>query len=62
MVIDENGYQEWKAERQIPRWIGWPKKDLFHYDEAVYKRLRGLYEESRLHELNQEWKNLSPVK
>lgn len=62
MIINENGFEAWNAGRKIRQWIGWPKKDLFDYDEAVYMQLRSLYEEGRIRELNDEWMKLTPLK
>ena len=58
MVTDEKGYQAWKSGTVIPQWIGWPKDDLFDYDEAVYKRLRLMFENGQYSELNEEWSKL----
>jgi len=58
MVVSELGFQAWKDGAAILKWIGWPKNDLFNYDEAAYKRLTNLYQAGRKQELNQEWNKL----
>lgn len=61
MVVSKRGYQSWRAGRRIPKWIGWPKKDLFDYDEAAYLRLCDLYRNGHAQQLDQEWNNLRPL-
>jgi hypothetical protein len=61
MIVSESGYQSWQAGKGIPRWIGWPKKDLFDYDEAVYRRLCNLYRNGDEQQLDEEWNKLRPL-
>ncbi|HEV8326173.1 MAG TPA: hypothetical protein VGQ08_01710 [Nitrospiraceae bacterium] len=61
MVVSESGYQSWRAGRGIPRWIGWPKKDIFDYDEAVFRRLHNLYQSGNTNELFEAWGKLRPL-
>ncbi len=61
MVVSESGYRSWQAGKGIPRWIGWPKKDLFDYDEDVYGKLCDLYRNGFEQQLDQEWNKLRPL-
>ncbi|MGH7229600.1 MAG: hypothetical protein ACREIH_10365, partial [Nitrospiraceae bacterium] len=59
MVRNQRSYKAWMKGMAANDWIGWPVHDVFDYDEAVYQKLRALYEQGRREELEREWMNLA---
>ena len=55
MVRSERSYRAWETGEGEGNWIGWPKQDVFKYEEQSLKQLKQLFNRHQDEELRQAW-------
>ncbi len=55
MVRSERSYRVWETGEGGDSWIGWPRQDVFKYEEQSLKLLEQLFSRHQDEELRQAW-------
>lgn len=55
LVRSERSYREWLEGRAAKHWIGWPRSEVYKYDESTFCRLEKLYRSGAQEDLGKGW-------